>query len=263
GKRVILVSNNSSKSPGQYVEKCRKLGINVSTENDIVTSSRVASTYLKNLPNRTGRVYVLGGQGLGNELKAANVDHFGIGPDYLENHIVMDDQSVNVELENDVFAVLVGFDRYICYKKMVKAVSYLRNENCRFVATNDDAFFPSENCRIALPGAGSIVQAISYASQRKPIVLGKPHSPMFHYVKDELKIDPQKTIMIGDWPPTDIRFAKRNGLASMLVLSGNATIEHAQKPEDRETTADFYCESLKTLCDLESVRRFFEFLHYI
>ncbi|KHJ46527.1 phosphoglycolate/pyridoxal phosphate phosphatase family protein [Trichuris suis] len=253
GKRVILVTNNSTKGPPQYVEKCRKLGINVSTENDIVTSSRVASIYLKNLPNRTGKVYVLGGQGLGNELKAANVDHFGIGPDYSENHTFVDDQSVSVELENDVFAVLVGFDRYICYNKMVKAVSYLRNEKCLFLATNDDAFFPSENSRIALPGAGSIVQAISYSSQRKPIVLGKPHSPMFQYVRDVLKIDPKKTMMIGDWPPTDIRFARRNGLASMLVLSGNATIEHAQKPEDRETTAYFYCNSLKTLCDLESV----------
>ncbi|KFD49075.1 hypothetical protein M513_10017 [Trichuris suis] len=228
-------------------------------KNDIVTSSRVASIYLKNLPNRTGKVYVLGGQGLGNELKAANVDHFGIGPDYSENHTFVDDQSVSVELENDVFAVLVGFDRYICYNKMVKAVSYLRNEKCLFLATNDDAFFPSENSRIALPGAGSIVQAISYSSQRKPIVLGKPHSPMFQYVRDVLKIDPKKTMMIGDWPPTDIRFARRNGLASMLVLSGNATIEHAQKPEDRETTAYFYCNSLKTLCDLESVSRFLNF----
>uniref|UniRef100_A0A5S6QLH8 Phosphoglycolate phosphatase n=1 Tax=Trichuris muris TaxID=70415 RepID=A0A5S6QLH8_TRIMR len=253
GKRVILVTNNSTKGPPQYVEKCRRLGISVSTQNDIVTSSRVASIYLKNMPNRTGKVYVLGGQGLGSELKAANVEHFGIGPDYTDKQTVLDDQSVDVQLESNVFAVLVGFDRYICYNKLVKAASYLKNEKCLFFATNDDAFFPSESSQIALPGAGCIVQAVSYSSQRMPVVLGKPHTPMFEYVRDELKVDPKRAMMIGDWPPTDIRFAKRNGMASMLVLSGNATLEDAQKPKEQEMMADFYCNSLKTLCDLENV----------
>lgn len=40
--------------------------------------------------------------------------------------------------------VLVGFDKYISYPKMMKAASYARQKDCIFLATNEDTHLPMD-----------------------------------------------------------------------------------------------------------------------
>ena len=45
--------------------------------------------------------------------------------------------------EDNVEAVLVGFDGNISFSKILKAATYLNNEKCRFIATNEDLRYPT------------------------------------------------------------------------------------------------------------------------
>lgn len=77
---------------------------------------------------------------IGKELKSFGIESFGWGSDSL--NCLMD--IPNIKTESDVDAVIVGFDEHISYPKMVKAATYLRNEQIPFIATNTDENFPSE-----------------------------------------------------------------------------------------------------------------------
>jgi len=59
-----------------------------------------------------------------------------------------------LQLDPDVKCVTVGFDVHINYPKLVMATSYAyKNNNCIFIATNDDAQFPTgDEKRITIPG---------------------------------------------------------------------------------------------------------------
>lgn len=102
-----------------------------------------------------------------------------------------------MHLENDVGAVIVGFDEHISYPKMIKAASYASDPSCYFIATNTDERFPV-GVNIVLPGSGSIVKAIETSAERKAYVLGKPHSYMADFIINKYNVDPKRTLMIGD-----------------------------------------------------------------
>ena len=53
-------------------------------------------------------------------------------------------------VEDNVEAVLVGFDGHISYSKMLKAATYLNDPNCVYVATNDDHRMPMSKLAFAL-----------------------------------------------------------------------------------------------------------------
>lgn len=70
--------------------------------------------------------------------------------------------------------------------------------------------------------------------------------------QEKFKVDPDRTLMVGDNMSTDILFGKRNGLKTLLVLSGVATEsalnEVKQKasgdPVANERLPHFYMSSL-------------------
>ncbi|KAL5157807.1 Phosphoglycolate phosphatase 2 [Glycine soja] len=108
GKKLVFVTNNSLKSRSQYAEKFRSLGISVS-QDEIFSSSFAAAMYLKvnNFPSQcffivfpdfnmsspyiqlcdisgigallNVQVYVIGGEGILEELRLAGIAAFG-GP---------------------------------------------------------------------------------------------------------------------------------------------------------------------------------------
>lgn len=104
---------------------------------------------------------------------------------------------LNLKLDEEVGAVIVGFDEHFSYPKMLRAASYLGNPDCIFVATNTDERFPMHT-KLVVPGTGSIVTAVETAAGRPAFCVGKPNSYIREMIMKEYGVDPNRTIMIGD-----------------------------------------------------------------
>ena len=154
-KRCFFITNNSTKTRKTYVEMLKKVGVQSVSENDIVCTSWILARYLKGL-NFQDKCYVVGSPAIGAELDQVNIKHYGVGSNLSE---IPDPGSYNyekeVKLDPTFKCVFAGFDYYFNYPKLVKATSYAYNKSdCLFIATNDDAQFPSLGFNVVIPGTG-------------------------------------------------------------------------------------------------------------
>ena len=79
-------------------------------------------------------------------MEAVGIQSFGWGADSLTEIT----EIPGIKTEPGVGAVVIGFDEHFSYPKMVKAASYLADENVHFIATNADERFPTDT--IICPG---------------------------------------------------------------------------------------------------------------
>ncbi|MFQ5831062.1 MAG: HAD-IIA family hydrolase, partial [Candidatus Methylomirabilia bacterium] len=152
----------------------------------------------------------------------------------------------------EVQAVVVGMDRDLTYEKL-RAATILIRSGARFVGTNPDLTFPSEEDLV--PGAGAILAAIEAATGVAPIVVGKPEPLLFQQALDRMDVDPGKVAVIGDRIETDVLGGTAAGLTTILVMTGAARREDLAEAEVRP---DHVLESLAelhlTLSSLHSAR---------
>lgn len=258
GKKVIYVTNNSTKTRKEYVQKCADLGFG-GTYEEIFTTSFLAAAYLKDLGFQK-KVYLYGSKGIADELENAEIPVIGLGPDPVPENWGPDvvTKAAN-ELDPEVGCVIASIDYHSSYIKMLKAVSYLNKPEVIFLATNMDERFPYGGDVIA-PGTGAMVMGIVTAARRQPVILGKPETFMFEIVrKDFPEIRPERTLMIGDNTKTDIMLGKNCGLQTLFVGSGvdkiaDVRIWHTKaekaSPEERQRVPDFYIDKLGDLLPL-------------
>ena len=261
GKRLLFVSNNASKSLRTLLEKIKAMGIE-GTEEEVFSSAYATAAYLKDVLHfpTDRKVYVIGMQGLRDELSHVGISHVGGA----------DDDSVGLEgldfaplaqegvVDPSVAAVVCGIDTKINYRKMAKAHVYLtrpgaqgpvrsgeKNGGCHFVCTNGDATFPTSYGMF--PGAGSIWAGIQYSSGRDPVVVGKPNQPMIDTIFARFDFDKSRTIMVGDRLNTDIAFGQAGDIDTLLVLTGVSSLEHVHA--DDAAAVPTYVVS--GLCDMD------------
>lgn len=229
GKKCFFITNNSTKTRDTFINMIKTIGIKDVTEDDIVCTAWVLGGYLKSIGFKD-KCYVIASPAVGKELDAVNVRHIGIGPT-----IVNDPGSFNylkdLSIDPEVKCVVVGFDHYFSYPKMVLGTTYaVKNPGCLFVATNDDAVFPDPNSKIVVPGTGTFVNAMKTGVGREPIILGKPHKTMWDVLVKTHNLDPKRSCMIGDRLDTDIAFAATCSLGySLAVLSGVTNEEEIKR----------------------------------
>ncbi len=197
-----FVTNNSTRTPRQYVDHLAALGI-PAEEGQVVTSALCAAELLRQW-GLQGRVLVVGGDGLREAVQQAG-------------YPLADDP--------DVVAVVVGLDTDLTYARLRTACSAVRR-GARFVATNLDANLPVEG--ELWPGAGAIVAAIRTATGREPVAVGKPERYPFEAALRRLGTHPEETLMVGDQMATDVTGAARLGLRTALVLTGVASEDEVE-----------------------------------
>ncbi|CAH2039586.1 unnamed protein product, partial [Iphiclides podalirius] len=222
GKRIFFVTNNSTKIRSDFALKAQQLGF-IAHPDEILSTSYLVAHYLQSIGFKK-KVYLIGSNGIGDELKAVGIQHIGIGPD----HVKPDFKSMKPsDMDPEVGAVVVGFDEHISYPKLMKAASYLASEDCMFIATNTDERFPKSSS-IIVPGTGTLVRAVETCSERKALVLGKPNEYIRRFLQSS-GLDPARTLMIGDRCNTDIEFGVRCGFQTLLVLTGVTSAKVLEK----------------------------------
>ncbi|CAI9767429.1 unnamed protein product [Fraxinus pennsylvanica] len=249
GKRLVFVTNNSTKSRKQYGKKFETLGLDVSEE-EIFASSFAAAAYLKSIDfPKDKKVYVVGEDGILKELELAGIQYLG-GPVDGEKKIELK-PGYMMEHDENVGAVVVGFDRYFNYYKIQYATLCIReNPGCLFIATNRDAVTHLTDAQ-EWAGGGSMVGAIGGSTQREPVVVGKPSTFMMDYLANKFSISKSQICMVGDRLDTDILFGQNGGCKTLLVLSGVTSLSMLQNP-DNSIQPDFYTTKISDFLSLKA-----------
>ncbi|ERN20116.1 hypothetical protein AMTR_s00066p00057600 [Amborella trichopoda] len=247
GKRLVFVTNNSTKSRKQYGKKFETLGLAVNEE-EIFASSFAASAYLQSIDfPKDKKVYVIGEDGILKELELAGFQYLG-GPDDGNKKIELK-PGFYMEHDENVGAVVVGFDRYFNYYKVQYGTLCIReNPGCLFIATNRDAVTHLTDAQ-EWAGGGSMVGAIRGSTQKEPVVVGKPSTFMMDYLSKKFNILKSQICMVGDRLDTDVLFGQNGGCKSLLVLSGVTNLSMLRSPEN-PIQPDFYTSKVSDLLSL-------------
>lgn len=222
------------------------MGYKIGSENVISTSYAAAKYLEKRQFNK--KVYLIGSSGIAGELDNVGIKHTDPGPDVIKT--TYHEMLVNeFKMDAEIGAVIVGFDEHFGFPKMMKAANYLNDPNCIFIATNTDERFPSKIG--VVPGTGSIVRAVQTASERDPIVMGKPNVSICESLLGD--IVPERTLMIGDRCNTDILLGSNCGFQTLLVGTGVHHLHDVHKwqkskaIDDKKLIPDVYLPKLGDL----------------
>lgn len=236
GKQALFVSNNSRRARPELAQRFARLGFGGLRAEQLFSSAVCAARLLRQRlpgpPDAQGAVFVLGGEGLRAELRAAGLRLAG-----------------DPGLALRVRAVLVGYDEHFSFAKLSEACAHLRDPDCLLVATDRDPWHPlSDGSRT--PGTGSLAAAVETASGRQALVVGKPSPYMFECITEHFPVDPARMLMVGDRLETDILFGHRCGMTTVLTLTGVSRLEEVQAylaAGQHDLVPHYYVESVADL----------------
>ena len=219
----FYLTNNTSKTPEEYMKKIAGAEIPVSPE-QILTPLITLEAYIREKGYKS--VYLLAGE----KVKA-----------YLTERLA--DAGVAFEYDpekNELIALT--YDRELTYAKLADATSLWNMRNVPpspmcpvrtvnrtpvdFVATHPDNCCPSE--RGPIPDIGGMMKFLEITNGMKPSrVFGKPSPTLLKTVLD--RFAPEEIAVVGDRLYTDKAIADNAGVDFVCVLSGETTREDLAK----------------------------------
>lgn len=200
GGRAMYLTNNSSKSVSSYVDKLKRLGIEASA-GDFFTS--VNATVLHLQQRSFHKIYAFGTGSFKQQLREGGLP-------------------ITDRLEEDIDCLCMGFDTELTFQKLEDACILL-NRGVEYIATNPDWVCPTWYGSV--PDCGSVAEMLHHATGRRPQVIGKPQPYMVELAVKQSGFTKEQTILLGDRLYTDIKSGVNAGIDTVLVLSGEATLE--------------------------------------
>ncbi len=195
GRDHLFLTNNSSRNANYYAEKLTRFGWPAKPD-EVLTSGEATALYLGGL-KPSARVYLLGTPDLEQEFAAHGFILTDEKPDY----------------------VVLGFDMTLTYDKLVRACDLIR-AGVPFIATHPDFNCPTETGYI--PDCGAMIALITASTGVTPQVIGKPNRQIIDAMFRKKPVARSQVAMVGDRLYTDIVMGHNAGVASILVLSGEA-----------------------------------------
>ena len=125
GKRLIFVTNNSTKSRAGYLKKFLGLGLEITAEEVLLLLRRRRVSRLQELP-KDKKVYVTARRHLGADERR----HRAPGREADADKTVTLASGQLMEHDKDVAAVVVGFDRNVNYKIQYATLCIRENPGC-------------------------------------------------------------------------------------------------------------------------------------
>jgi 4-nitrophenyl phosphatase len=221
GWKVMLATNNATRSISQFVDKFKSLGVLIESW-QVINSGQAAAHYLKKIYPKGGPLYIVGEEGLINTMAEAGF----------------------YQSEDHPLGVLAGLNRQLTYEMLRKACLLIRS-GLPFYGTNPDATFPSPEGLI--PGAGTVIGAIEIASGVQAHLMGKPSPEMYRVALERLDTEASRTLVVGDRLDTDIAGGQVLGCLTGMVLTGVSTLEEAHQ---QTPPPDIIAEDLTSLLEL-------------
>lgn len=204
--KAYFITNNSTKSGQDYVDKFKK-SFSLKTKcEDFVTSGMITLRFLKeHYSNKL--IYVLGTSSFIDELRKNGL--------YITEHI-----------DSEIACIVVAYDNELNYNKLTIASEILETMDVPYYATNPDLRCPIDFGFV--PDCGSICDMLKSTTDRTPIYLGKPNREMVDYCIRESGFAKEETIVVGDRLYTDIACGINAEVDTALVLTGEAKIGDLQ-----------------------------------
>lgn len=193
----LFATNRANRTPETIARMLRGYGLECSAD-DVVTASTATASYLE----PKGTVFIIGEDALRQALVGAGFVEVNYDPDY----------------------VVVGLDRGLTYAKLNIAARSIRH-GAQFVATNPDLLVNANDGEKDI-GNGVIVGALALATGQQPLVIGKPHAPLFDAALERLRsnsgldLSPDRVLAVGDNIKTDIEGGIRGGFKTALIFTG-------------------------------------------
>src|SRR5512134_2065160 len=206
GLKFVFATNNSTKTPDQYVARLKEFGVEVEPWQVVTSSQGAAHAVAQKFPRGT-KVFMIGEDGIQLALEERGFE------------------VLSVEAAQQAEVVVMGIDRGITFQKASEATLLVRR-GIPFYATNPDKTFPTP--RGEIPGAGAWISVITTATGIEPIYASKPFPFMMQLSLERLETAKDETLVIGDRLETDIAAGQAVGCPTALVLSGVSTREQAE-----------------------------------
>ena len=200
--QYLYLTNNSSKSARDYQQKLHGLGIDEPKEK-ILTSGEATCLYLQK-NKLDARVFLAGTLALKEEFLFHGFNLVQEKPDI----------------------VVLGFDTTITYKKLWMVCDFLR-DGLPYIATHPDINCPTDGGGF-MPDIGAMIAFVAASTGRQPdVIIGKPNKTMLEAVMIKTGVPLKQIAIVGDRLYTDVAMGQA-GIYTILVLSGETTIEEAQ-----------------------------------
>ena len=224
GIDVCFFSNNPTKSPAEFTDRLRGMGLTVVPER-VQSAAAVTASYLAR-EHGDDQLFVVGSSGLCAQLEDA-------GLSLTENPTACD-------------VLVASYDRGFDYDSLTDGLRALET-GAVFVGTDPDVTIPTADGR-SVPGSGAIINAIAGAAEREPDrIVGKPSREAQKTACARLGVPPEECLVVGDRLDTDIAMGVNSGMTTVLVLTGVT---------DRDTLTESSIEPdyvIDSLGDIESV----------
>lgn len=203
GGKAYYITNNSTKSGQDYVNKFRSAFGLETTEDLFITSGYMTIRFLKE-HFADKKIYVLGTASFVTELRKNNL-------------------TVTEIAEEGIDCVVVAYDSELSYEKLTEACKVLLTTDAPFYATNPDLRCPIDFGFI--PDCGAICNMLTETTDKTPVYLGKPSKDVVELCMALSGFTKEETLVVGDRLYTDIACGINGGVDTCVVFTGEATPE--------------------------------------
>lgn len=209
---VRFISTSSSTSSSLIATTLSERGYEVAPEH-VYTPARLAINFMREHHGR-GKAFVIGDDHFVQELSAAGIE--------------------TTDNPSDIDVVLVAHDPGFNFDKLTTAYRAMTENRAQLVAASmrRRRMLPDGTYE---PGPSAIVSAIETATRLNlSRNLGSPEQDLMREIFSDLSIEPEDALLVTDSLSGDVRMAKRFGVPTALVLTGESTLAQAQELKKKD-----------------------------
>lgn len=214
GGKAYFITNNSTRSGADYVEKFRRAFHLETSPDQFITSGYMTLRFLKE-HHGNREIFVLGTSSFVKELRNNGLH-------------------VTETAREGIGCVVAAYDSELTYDKLVQACKALSTWDVPFYGTNPDLCCPVDFGFV--PDCGAICGMLTASTGREPVYLGKPSRQVVDLCLSLSGYSREEALVVGDRLYTDIACGINGGVDTCVVFTGEA------QPEDMAHTpypADF------------------------